>query len=216
MNCPNNEYVQIMKENGAKICIKKSQYQELNACELGSIISEEEKKYICNKCINNSELVYDEDLNKNKCICKEGYFFDASQEKCRKCDELNPGCLKCDATLTNGGYYFNCYQCDKFYAKDGGHCFYCYGNCEECNIKEDGSQESLKYKEPFFYLIHLKLKNVLIIYKIVFPAHIKMKKKQNYIVINALKIISKIKMRNALNAMKLIMDVLYVQMMKKD
>ena len=43
-----------------------------------------------------------------------------------------------------------------------------------------------------------------------------MKKKQNYIVINALKIISKIKMRNVLNAMKLIMDVLYVQMMKKD
>ena len=150
VNCPNNEYVQIMKENGAKICIKKSQYQELNACELGSIISEEEKKYICNKCINNSELVYDEDLNKNKCICKEGYFFDASQEECRKCDELNPGCLKCDATLTNVGYYFNCYQCDKFYAKDGGHCFYCYGNCEECNIKEDGSQECLKYKEPYF------------------------------------------------------------------
>ena len=86
----------------------------------------------------------------------------------------------------------------------------------KCNIKEDGSQECLKYKEPFFYLIHLKLKNVLIIYKIVFPAHIKMKKKQNYIVINALKIISKIKMRNVLNAMKLIMDVLYVQMMKKD
>ena len=71
-----------------KLRIYLPQYQELNACELGSIISEEEKKYICNKCINNSELVYDEDLNKNNYICKEGYFFDASQEECRKCDEL--------------------------------------------------------------------------------------------------------------------------------
>ena len=48
INCPSNEYVQIKKENGAKICLKNSEYQDMNACKFGSIISEEEKKYICN------------------------------------------------------------------------------------------------------------------------------------------------------------------------
>ena len=151
INCPSNEYVQIKKENGAKICLKNSEYQDMNACKFGSIISEEEKKYICNKCINNSELVYDEDLKKNKCICNDGYFFDTSKKECRKCDELDSGCLKCNASIIYNGYYnFNCFQCDKNYAKNDGHCFYCYGNCEECNINEDGSQECLKYKEPYF------------------------------------------------------------------
>jgi len=44
-----------IKENGAKICLKKSEYQELNNCESVSVFYEGEKNYICNKCANNSE-----------------------------------------------------------------------------------------------------------------------------------------------------------------
>ena len=152
INCPNNDYFPIIKENGVKICLKKSEHQELKACESGIVISEEEKNYACNKCMNNSEFIFDDNLNKNICKCIDEYYFDNSQQKCRKCTELNTGCLKCEVTQTSSGYnYINCDTCDINYAKDKyGICSYCNYYCTECTINEENEILCLKYKEPYF------------------------------------------------------------------
>ena len=93
--------------------MKKSEYQELNNCESVSVFYEGEKNYICNKCANNSELVFDDTLQKNICKCIDGFFFDSSKQICRKCSELDSGCLKCEVTMNyNGDYYMNCNKCE--------------------------------------------------------------------------------------------------------
>ena len=153
INCPeNNNYFQIIKENGAKICLKKSEYQELNNCESVSVFYEGEKNYICNKCANNSELVFDDTLQKYICKCIDGFFFDSSKQICRKCSELDSGCLKCEVTMNyNGDYYMNCNKCEKYYVRDNnGFCSYCNYYCSECIINENLEKICIKYKEPYF------------------------------------------------------------------
>ena len=150
INCPDNDYIPIFKENGAKICVKKSEYQELNNCESGIKTSEEEPNIICNKCANNSELVFDDKLEINICKCIDGYFFDNTKQKCRKCSEIESGCLKCKASVENNIIYMNCEICEKNYAKNKGFCNYCGSYCSECIVNENEKTECLKYIEPFF------------------------------------------------------------------
>ena len=152
INCPNNDYFPMIKENGVKICVKISEHQELKNCESGIIISEEEKNYTCNKCMNNSDFVFDNNLKKNVCKCVDGYYFDNSQQKCRRCTELNKGCLKCEVDQSFNGYnYINCEDCDINYVKDKyGTCIYCNDYCTECIINEENEKVCIKYKEPYF------------------------------------------------------------------
>ena len=153
VNCPINEdYIPIIKKNGAKICVKNSDYKELINCELGFELNEGNNNYSCSKCTENSNsiLKFNETFSKNVCECIEGFFYDTNEKKCRKCSEIDNGCLKCKVSIGNY-YYMNCEQCEKNYAKDeNGFCRYCNNYCDECVLDENSNPVCLKYEEPYF------------------------------------------------------------------
>ena len=157
INCPSNNYIPFLKEDGAKICLKIEDYPELKNCESG--IKNGDNNYICNKCALNSQLKFDNLFEKNICECNDGFYFDNTQKKCIKCSEKDSGCLKCHISDKNS---FICDSCDnRKYAKTTNtFCVSCHGYCAECVPKDDEYYPvCVKYEEPYFFSNNSKVES---------------------------------------------------------
>ncbi len=152
IECISYDFIFILKENGAKICVNPSDYPELKNCKEGMMknINNGEISYTCLSCSDsNLEFVYDNNLKKEVCQCKEGYYEDLSDDFiCKICDDKIYNCKKCHKENED----VICDECLKGFIIKNSECesisdYY----CEE--FSQDGDlyySECIKYKEPYF------------------------------------------------------------------
>ena len=147
-SCKKCNYVQILKDNGAFICINEDDYPILSNCLRGIKESLGENNYTCTECDEEKSFIlsYDEEEKKNICKCKDGYYI--YNNYCRKCSEKDSGCINCHLDQYNK---LICDSCEKGYVKTSyGQCYSCSYPCLECSFDNEGKEKCDKYKEPYF------------------------------------------------------------------
>ena len=124
-----------IKENGVKICVYNDYYRELTRCKFAKKEPIGKDNYTCIECEDSKEIVlgYDEYIEKQACLCIEGYS--------KKYDTKS--------------YYFNC-------VKDESPCsFSIYQNkCLNCTLVKGiygQSEKCLLFEEPYFLNNNYKL-----------------------------------------------------------
>ncbi|EAR93932.2 H-type lectin domain protein (macronuclear) [Tetrahymena thermophila SB210] len=110
----------------------------------------------CDICIENAYLNV-ESNGEEKCICKEGYFYSQSYQKCQKCPQKNckacsddgKSCLKClDGFHYNKGY---CQFCSNYkFANEKNECeMDCPNLCQACSNQSECSMYLIN--EPNYF-----------------------------------------------------------------
>ena len=87
IECISESYIFAIKSNGVKICVDPSLYPELNNCGIATKGNDDQNGFICSSCYNGMhssdpllKFVYGENLKKDICKCKEGFYDDSGYE----------------------------------------------------------------------------------------------------------------------------------------
>lgn len=163
IECISRAYIFAIKENNAKVCVEPSNYNDLGRCKLSRKESIGNYNYTCIECDEDYKIVlgYDKEIEKQACICKEGYYkdynyYDSKSFGCTSCYNGN-NCNTCHVDNNN----VKCDSCLESYVISYPYCFSCpfQDYCLECTIKQNYEKECIKFKEPYFLDKELKVDN---------------------------------------------------------